>query len=1006
MRLLTLEKHGNVAWAEFNRDETPPYAILSHRWGIEEVSFLDLVNRSGKSKVGYHKIVFYGEQAALDGLQYFWVDTCCIDKRNITELTEAINSMFRWYRNATKCYVYLSDVSTSTRGPNVEIFRSTWEPEFRSSKWFTRGWTLQELLAPVSVIFYSSQYERLGDKHSLIGPIHEITGIPRMALDGHPLDTFSVTERMAWASKRQTTEEEDSAYCLLGIFSIFMPLIYGEGRENALRWLEREVDGVSAACLGGIGKTQLALKLAYRTQAKYKNCSVFWIPATDMDSLHQAYQDIAEQLGIAGWDEEKADVKKLVQAHLSQAETRPWLLVFDNADEMGMWIRTPGSEPGFTPGPGGLKEYLPKSKQGCIVFTTRDKKTAIKLTAPNVIELPEMEEDGAIQLLQKSVVNPGLHVEQHAKALVRELTYLPLAIVQAVAYINENSMALADYLSLLREQEEAVIELLSEAFEDDWRYPWMKNPVATTWLISFEQIRRRDALAADYLSFIACIDRKDIPQSLLPAGSSRRQELEAIGTLRAYSFITRREQAAVFDLHRLVHLATRSWLREEGELSHWTKVAITRLDDVFPNNEYQKRAQWRILLQHASYALQSGLVSPNDNRKLSLACKYGMSMFKDGRYSEAEAPLQEVVQVRESMLGLFQDAEELGIQVIEARRRLLGSYHLDVLTVAAKIVLLHAVQGKWNEAERLEEQTTRHCLQVLGAEHAVTLECIQNLAITYMRQDTLISMFDLAWAYKEQGRCNDAEKLDAQVMEIRIKVLGKEHPDTLESMAMVAKAYMHQGRWNEAEEITMRVVDASSRVLGTDHLATLRKMSWLGLIYSSQGRLQEAEDLAFRVVEMTKRTLGKEHPDTLESMTDLASTYRKLDRWQDAEALDVEVMQARKTKLGLEHPNTLISIASLALTYRGQGRWKEAEELGVIAMETRKKVLGEEHPDTLISMSTLAIIWKGQGHNEEAVKLMNKCVQLRTQILGPSHHLTLSSMKALNDWKLESLDIA
>ncbi|KAL9080970.1 MAG: hypothetical protein Q9157_000380 [Trypethelium eluteriae] len=810
MRLLTLEKHGNVAWAEFNRDETPPYAILSHRWGIEEVTFLDLVNRSGKSKVGYHKIVFYGEQAALDGLQYFWVDTCCIDKRNITELTEAINSMFRWYRNATKCYVYLSDVSTSTRGPNVEIFRSTWEPEFRSSKWFTRGWTLQELLAPVSVIFYSSQYERLGDKHSLIGPIHEITGIPRMALDGHPLDTFSVTERMAWASKRQTTEEEDSAYCLLGIFSIFMPLIYGEGRENALRRLEREVDGVSAACrdssladlegklfvgeqttktaivgLGGIGKTQLALKLAYRTQAKYKNCSVFWIPATDMDSLHQAYQDIAEQLGIAGWDEEKADVKKLVQAHLSQAETRPWLLVFDNADEMGMRIRTPGSEPGFTPGPGGLKEYLPKSKQGCIVFTTRDKKTAIKLTAPNVIELPEMEEDGAIQLLQKSVVNPGLHVEQHAKALVRELTYLPLAIVQAVAYINENSMALADYLSLLREQEEAVIELLSEAFEDDWRYPWMKNPVATTWLISFEQIRRRDALAADYLSFIACIDRKDIPQSLLPAGSSRRQELEAIGTLRAYSFITRREQAAVFDLHRLVHLATRSWLREEGELSHWTKVAITRLDDVFPNNEYQKRAQWRILLQHASYALQSGLVSPNDNRKLSLACKYGMSMFKDGRYSEAEAPLQEVVQVRESMLGkehpdtldsmyslalilgykgLFQDAEELGIQVIEARRRLLGSYHLDVLTVAAKIVLLHAVQGKWNEAERLEEQTTRHCLQVLGAEHAVTLECIQNLAITYMRQ----------------GRWKEAEQLIMRVTEARARGLGDQasrYPD-------------------------------------------------------------------------------------------------------------------------------------------------------------------------------------------------------------------------------------
>jgi hypothetical protein len=245
MRLITLREHGKLAWKEFSQDKIPPYAILSHTWGLEEVSFLDLVNGSGASKAGYQKILFCGEQAARDGLRYFWVDTCCIDKRNNTELTKAVNSMFRWYHNAVKCYVYLHDVSISTSNVNVEKCQSAWETEFRKSRWFTRGWTLQELLAPTSVTFYSSQHKQLGDKQFLAELIHEITGIPILALHGHPLATFSVTERMAWSAKRQTTEDEDGAYCLLGIFNIFIPLIYGEGKDSALKRLQREVDGLA-----------------------------------------------------------------------------------------------------------------------------------------------------------------------------------------------------------------------------------------------------------------------------------------------------------------------------------------------------------------------------------------------------------------------------------------------------------------------------------------------------------------------------------------------------------------------------------------------------------------------------------------------------------------------------------------------------------------------------------------------------------------------------------------
>src|SRR6266566_3686811 len=221
--------------------DIPSYAILSHTWGpdTEEVTFRDMVDGTGEDKLGYEKIRFCAEQARRDGLRYFWVDTCCIDKSNNNELSMAINSMFRWYQNAARCYVYLSNISAS--GNEEDDQQPAWEPAFRASKWFTRGWTLQELLAPASVEFFTTEGRRLGDKRSLEQQIHEITGIAVPALRGSALAQFDVEERFKWAETRQTTHEEDWAYCLLGIFGIFMPLIYGEGKVHAVRRLKKEI---------------------------------------------------------------------------------------------------------------------------------------------------------------------------------------------------------------------------------------------------------------------------------------------------------------------------------------------------------------------------------------------------------------------------------------------------------------------------------------------------------------------------------------------------------------------------------------------------------------------------------------------------------------------------------------------------------------------------------------------------------------------------------------------
>jgi hypothetical protein len=240
MRLLSYNSDGEFILTEHFDDDIPGYAILSHTWGTdaEEPTFKNLMEGSGRGKAGYNKINFCGEQARRDGLRYFWVDTCCIDKTNSTELAEAINSMFHWYRNAAKCYVYLSDVST---GNQAGSSRQSWESSFWKSRWFTRGWTLQELIAPLLVIFFCSDGKRIGDKKSLERQLHEITGIAVPALQGTTLSTFSVKERMSWAVNRKTKRAEDKAYSLLGIFDVYMPLIYGEGVGNAFRRLQEEL---------------------------------------------------------------------------------------------------------------------------------------------------------------------------------------------------------------------------------------------------------------------------------------------------------------------------------------------------------------------------------------------------------------------------------------------------------------------------------------------------------------------------------------------------------------------------------------------------------------------------------------------------------------------------------------------------------------------------------------------------------------------------------------------
>ncbi|KAG9232740.1 heterokaryon incompatibility protein-domain-containing protein, partial [Amylocarpus encephaloides] len=231
---------------EFTGREIPQYAILSHRWGNQEISFQDIqmfknftdyfkTRKSTKSE-GWSKIKAACEQAVLAGCKWIWVDSCCIDKTSSAELSEAINSMFLWYRDAVVCYAYLPDVFKCWG----EEFDLRVNYEFRNSKWFGRGWTLQELLAPKKLIFFNRYWLRLGDRKALWTMVSQTTGIK----DEVGWASASVAQKMSWASKRETTRVEDRAYSLMGLFDVNMPPLYGEG-ENAFIRLQLEILRIS-----------------------------------------------------------------------------------------------------------------------------------------------------------------------------------------------------------------------------------------------------------------------------------------------------------------------------------------------------------------------------------------------------------------------------------------------------------------------------------------------------------------------------------------------------------------------------------------------------------------------------------------------------------------------------------------------------------------------------------------------------------------------------------------
>ncbi|KAL2833728.1 violaceus kinesin [Aspergillus cavernicola] len=582
--------------------------------------------------------------------------------------------------------------------------------------------------------------------------------------------------------------------------------------------------------LGGIGKTQIALETAYQVRERDSSCSIFWVACATYENIEQGYMGIAQKIGLQVNPEE---AKEQVKAHLSQESAGKWLLVFDNADDIDMWIKDSPTTP-------ALRGFLPQSQQGCILFTTRNRTLALKLASSLLITVPELDQETGLQMLDKSLLNYHQSIKnKDAVILLEQLAFLPLAITQATAYINENGISISMYSKLLGNQETQMIELLSEEFEDEHRYETIQNPVTTTWWISFQQIQRLNQLAIDYLSFMACINPRDIPLSLLPPPMSENEGTKAIGLLNAYSFVTRQADTASLTLHRLVWLATRTWLRKSQELTHQIMKAADHFSAVFPGGKPENRRLWREYLPHGLSLSREHYFQREQKRYTALLQRIAVCLDQDGRYKEAE---------------------ELEVQVLEIQKQALGPEHPDTLISMANLALTYWNQGQWRKAEELGVQVLEIQKQVLGPEHP----------------DTLTSMANLASTYWNQGQLKKAEELEVQVLAIQKQVLAPEHPDTLISMANLALTYWNQGQWKKAEELGVQVLEIRKQVLGPEHPDTLTSMANLAHTLKSQAKVQDALALLKECAQLQNKVLGQNHPD-------VRTSFNILRDWETAE---------------------------------------------------------------------------------------------------------------------------
>ncbi|CAG9999707.1 unnamed protein product [Clonostachys byssicola] len=656
---------------------------------------------------------------------------------------------------------------------------------------------------------------------------------------------------------------------------------------------------VALVGLGGMGKTQIALRIAHlmkNNELEQKDYSVLWISAFSMASFEQACTAVIRDFAIPSAADE--DPKQTVRDFFSSDRAGKWFLIVDNADDMAI-LYGPEDQPG------GIINFLPDSDSGRILFTTRSREVATNVTV-KVLELPEMSLAEAKDLLRKSLIdNPQIQDGGLGDELLQKLTCLPLAIAQASAYMNQKKVSIKGYLQLFQNTDQDMIELLRCGFRDSSHYQRDQGAVATTWIVSFNQIRDTDEDAARLLQFVACIEPKSIPRTMLPSLGSEQRMTSAIGTLCGYGFLGQREDSAIYDMHSLVHLATQLWTASHDPEREQSRVVITHLFEIFPDGDWEDRELWRQYFPHALKVLHA---APDDqNKEISLlAYCVSMCLRQDGRMKEAVELLERVVIVQEKR------SQEDDLYRLSSQQLLAGAYR---------------AYGEVRKAIKL-------------LEHVVEIE---EKILSKDDPDLLDSQKDLAGAYQDNGDWEKAIELLKHVVAIREKVFSEDHHDRLFSQHLLANAYHLYGERDKAVKLLKHVVAIREKILPEDNPDRLASQLLLAKAYQDGGRTQNATKLLQHVVRVREKVLPADHPDLFDSWYAFARVLEDKGNITQAVEMLEYLVETQNEALSEGHPSLLNSQHALARVYRADGQKKKAIDLLTHVIMMREKTCSENH---------------------------------------------------------------
>ncbi|KAH8726854.1 hypothetical protein GQ44DRAFT_704911 [Phaeosphaeriaceae sp. PMI808] len=736
--------------------------------------------------------------------------------------------------------------------------------------------------------------------------------------------------------------------------------------------------------LGGVGKSQLAIEHCYRTAEQSPETWVFWAHASNTARLEQSFREIAEHVKVRGRQDPQADVFKLVHNWLRNEKNGPWLLVLDNADDAAVLSPQPSNSQKSQADDGSnssnnssgfrqhLSRYLPPSRYGSVLVTSRTKRAAVQVVEDsNIIPIEPMDDAAAHALLHKKLGNKD-NGNDVITELATALEYMPLALVQAAAYIRERAprCSVRQYLEEYLQSDSRKTSLLNQEAGHLRRDEAASNSVLITWQISFDYIRSKRQSAADLLSLMSFFDRQGIHEALLRSQSGTANERvlavsvndrfeDDVLTLRDYSFITVTRDANAFEMHSLVQLATRKWLENQGQVDKWREQFISNLCAELPTGQHENWEKCQALFPHAKAALAQ---RPKGKESLK---QWALLLYKAAWYAWQR--------------GRAGEAEDMSVISMEVRREVFGEENAETLSSMGMVGLARGLRGRWEEAELMNRQTLARKEKVLGPEHP----------------DTLMSISNLATVLDSQGKYEEAESMNRQTLAQRENVLGPEHPDTLTSMNNLALVLNSQGKYEEAELMHRQELAICEKVLGPEHPSTLTSMNNLALVLNRQGKYEEAELMNRQTLAICEKVLGPEHPDTLTSMNNLATVLNSQGKYEEAESMNRQTLARKEKVLGPEHPDTLTSINNLATVLNRQGKYEEAELMNRQTLARREKVLGPEHPDTLTSMSNLATVLDSQGKYEEAELMNRQELAICEKVLGPEHPDTLTSLYCL-----------